>query len=60
MDSLAKDLNYKLDIHQPPPNGEKWGENKNETFTGLVGELQKGISDIRWDLICPLEGLTIH
>ena len=28
-----------------PPNGEKLGE-KNGTSTGLVGELQKDISDI--------------
>ena len=47
MDSLARDMNYKLDI-QPPPNGEKWGENKNGTFTGLVGQFQKDISDIGW------------
>ena len=24
------------------------GENKNGTITGVVGELQKGISDIGW------------
>ena len=47
METLAKDMNYRLDI-QPPPNGEKWGENKNGTFSGLVGELQKDISDIGW------------
>ena len=38
MESIAKYLNYKLDI-QPPPNGEMWGENKNGSFSGLVGEL---------------------
>ena len=47
MDSLARDMNYKLDI-QPPPNGEKWGENKNGTFTGVVGQLQRNIADIGW------------
>ena len=47
MDSLAKDMNYQLDI-QPPPDGENWGEYKNGTFSGLVGELQKGFSDIGW------------
>ena len=47
MESLAKNMNFKLDI-QPPPNGGMWGENKNGTFTGLVGELQKDISDIGW------------
>ena len=47
MESIASDLNYRLDV-QPPPNGEKWGENKNGTFTGLVGQLQKDITDIGW------------
>ena len=61
MSSLAKKLNFKLDI-KPPPNGELWGENKNGTFTGntiksigslakvllkgLVGQLQREKSDI--------------
>ena len=47
MDTLANDMNYTLDI-QAPPNGEKWGENNNGSLTGLVGQLQKGISDIGW------------
>ena len=47
MESIAKYLNYKLDIH-PPPNGEMWGEYKNGSFSGLVGELQKETSDIGW------------
>ena len=34
MASLAKNMNFKLDIN-PPPNGELWGENKNGTFTGI-------------------------
>ena len=34
MSSLAKNMNFKLDIN-PPPNGELWGENKNGIFTGI-------------------------
>ena len=47
MESIAKYLNYRLDI-QPPPNREMWGEYKNGSFSGLVGELQKENSDIGW------------
>ena len=47
MDTLASDMNYTLDI-QAPPNGEKWGENQNGTYNGLVGQLQKDITDIGW------------
>ena len=47
MDSLATNLNFNMNI-QPPPNGELWGENRNGSFTGLVGELQQDRSDIGW------------
>ena len=47
MDSIAKNLNFEMDI-KPPPNGELWGEFKNGSFTGLVGQLQKENSDIGW------------
>ena len=33
MESLAANLNFKMDIN-PPPNGELWGENMNGSFTG--------------------------
>ena len=47
MDSIAKNLNFEMDI-KPPPNGELWGEFKNESFKGLFGQLQKENSDIGW------------
>ena len=47
MESIAKSLNFKMDIN-PPPNGELWGELKNGSFNGLVGELQKENSDVGW------------
>ena len=59
VDSLSKDMNFMLDI-QPPPNGEKWGENKNGTFTGLVGELQKDISDIGWANLFMVPERLVH
>ena len=37
--ALANNMNFELDIN-PPPNGEKWGENKNGTFTGKEISLQ--------------------
>ena len=37
MSSLAKNMNFKLDIN-PPPNGELWGENKNGIFTGIYDQ----------------------
>lgn len=36
--SLSNNMNFELDIN-PPPNGEKWGENKNGTFTGKVNSM---------------------
>ena len=40
-----------------PPDGEKWGEQINGTFNGLVGELQKENSDVGWaDLFMSPEG----
>ena len=39
MASLAKNMNFKLDIN-PPPNGELWGENKNGTFTGIYASVE--------------------
>ena len=47
IDAIAKNLNFKLDI-SPPPNGELWGEFKNGSFNGLVGQLEKEESDIGW------------
>ena len=47
MDSIGRSLNFKMDINSPP-NGELWGEIKNGSFNGLVGELQKENSDIGW------------
>jgi hypothetical protein len=47
MESIAESLNFKMDIN-PPPNGELWGELKNGSFNGLVGELQKENSDVGW------------
>ena len=40
-------MNFNLDI-SPPPNGELWGELENDSFNGLVGQLQKEESDIGW------------
>ena len=31
--ALAQNMNFTLDI-SAPPDGERWGENKNGTFTG--------------------------
>ena len=31
--ALAANMNFTLDI-SAPPDGERWGENKNGTFTG--------------------------
>ena len=45
--TLAQTMNFTIDI-QPPPNGELWGENKNGSFTGLVGQLQRERSDVGW------------
>ena len=45
--TLAQNMNFTIHI-QPPPNGELWGENKNGSFTGLVGQLQREKSDVGW------------
>ena len=56
MNSIAHSLNFTIKISSPP-DGEKWGEQINGTFNGLVGELQKGNSDIGWaDLFMTPEG----
>lgn len=49
MQAVADSLNFQLDIH-PPPNGELWGEFNatTATYSGMVGELQKGVSEVGW------------
>ena len=37
--ALAQNMNFTLDI-SAPPDGERWGENKNGTFTGQQQESQ--------------------
>ena len=47
MNAIASSLNFKMQL-KAPPNGEKWGELIDGNFNGLVGELQKGNSDVGW------------
>ena len=47
MNTISHSLNFEMRI-SAPPNGEKWGEQTNGTFNGLVGELQQESSDVGW------------
>jgi len=46
MDTIASSLNFSLERYQPPEGS--WGELKNGSFDGLVGELQFEWADIAW------------
>ena len=46
MDSIAKNLGFELDRYRPPSG--LWGEFKNGSFDGLVGELQFERAQLGW------------
>ena len=51
MNSIATALNFKYSIASPS-DGELWGaEVQPGVFSGLVGELQHGKSDVGWALL---------
>ena len=46
--AIAKALNFKFTI-TPPSDGGLWGEEVEPgVFSGIVGDLQKEISDVVW------------
>jgi len=48
MKTISDNLGTSLDITNPP-NGEKWGEKKEDgSFNGIVGELQFERADVGW------------